>query len=145
MTNPSGEERITTLHNVYNSPLTPAAGINSRYFLGKINWFDYAKDEMFLLIIPRGTELNSDVLAYWQWTKAKDDDVDLGGKLVNFKDIIRSVRKSSVGKIVSFGNDKATLCFTFEAIIPDAVDVFIARMNNPIEDQVGPFVTAEML
>ena len=137
MSNPSGyKSSPTTLNNVYDSPLI--AGILPRYFLGKMNWLNYAIDEMFLVIIPRGSERNSDVLAYWQWTVN-----DKGEKKANrdFKDIIRSAEQSSAGEIVVFGDDTATY-YVFNGTIASDGNTFSVNMKNPGGAKAGPFVLA---
>ena len=137
MSDPSGQKSsLKPLYNVYDSPLI--AGINPRYFLGKMNWLNYAIDEMCLFIIPRGGELNSDVLGYWQWTI---DSHGIKMQNANFKDIIRSAEKSSVGEIVVFGDDEATY-YTFDGIIASDGNTFTVNMKNPREAKAGPFVLA---
>ena len=137
MSNPSGEKSSpTTLTNVYDSPLT--AGIIPRYFLGNISFYPYATDEMFLVIIPHGSELNSDILAYWQWT------VDAGGNKksnFNFKDIVRSAEQTSVGEIVTFGDNTASY-YSFDGTIANDGKTFSVKMKDPKGNTAGPFVLA---
>ena len=35
---------------------------------GKLDWYDYAKNECITLVFPAGFALKDPVCAYWQWT-----------------------------------------------------------------------------
>lgn len=54
-----------------------------RLYFGKLTYLPYAKDELFIMILPRGMATNAPVFAFWQWTtdakgiqKANTDSID---------------------------------------------------------------------
>ncbi|KAI0650849.1 hypothetical protein C8Q79DRAFT_1007079 [Trametes meyenii] len=64
---------------------------------GKLQWFDYAKDECITMVFPAGFALSDPVCAYWQWTEESK-----GNKKRNHFEsgTINTVTKTASDKIV---------------------------------------------
>src|SRR3990170_4488129 len=43
-------------------------------YRGKMNWYEYADNEEFTVILPCGERLNDPINLYWQWTKDSRGD-----------------------------------------------------------------------
>ena len=59
-------------------------GTNFLSFIGKLDWYEYAKDCMITIVFPQGLKEGNSVLAYWQWdvdAKGNHSLVSLKGKL----------------------------------------------------------------
>jgi hypothetical protein len=48
-------------------PMSPERPI-PRIYAGKLNWFDYAVNELFLVVLPDGLGRSYPATAHWQWT-----------------------------------------------------------------------------
>lgn len=135
MSNPSGNRSPpAVLERDYNTPLTQ--GVVPLYFLGKMNWLTYAKNELFLVIIPAGVAVGRDVLAYWQWTV---NDAGKEKANVNYKDIIRTREETAQGDVVTFGQEPDTY-YTFNGTISKDGQTFSVNMKNPSGAKGGPFL-----
>ncbi|KAK1659959.1 hypothetical protein BDP55DRAFT_732827 [Colletotrichum godetiae] len=68
MSNPNKEKRTMTLKQVWKSETEVPKGA-LRIWTGKINWPNYATNEMATFIVPEGFGKDKPVLAVWQWTQ----------------------------------------------------------------------------
>lgn len=68
MSNPNKEKSTMTLKRVWKSETEVPKG-SLRIWTGKINWPNYATNEMATFIVPEGFGKDKPVLAIWQWTK----------------------------------------------------------------------------
>jgi len=76
---PGFESLTLTMHNVSNQGsstvkltldyMEPASSPASHMlYMGKVDWYQYARNEVLLVIIPSSPDSKSTVCNYWQWT-----------------------------------------------------------------------------
>ncbi|RYP59506.1 hypothetical protein DL769_008496 [Monosporascus sp. CRB-8-3] len=97
-------------------------------YVGKLNWYEYAKDECITIVFPAGFAINDPVCAYWQWT------VDgSGNKKTNTaqRGLITSVTKTAREYRVRFSFDY----YAFEGLVTTDFNALSLTMSNPSGDQ----------
>ncbi|ROW13089.1 hypothetical protein VPNG_05919 [Cytospora leucostoma] len=93
-------------------------------YVGKLNWYDYAKDECITVVFPAGFAVNDPVCAYWQWTvdasgNEKINTVHLG--------LITSVTKTAREYRVRFPFDY----YAFEGVVATGLEALSLTMSKP--------------
>ncbi|EUC55297.1 hypothetical protein RSOL_108030 [Rhizoctonia solani AG-3 Rhs1AP] len=93
-------------------------------YVGKLNWFDYAKNECITIVFPAGFALKDPVCAYWQWTvdgqgTEKANSSQLG--------LITSVTKTTTTYYIKFPFDYYAFSGT---VSPDSTSLSLT-MSNP--------------
>ncbi|KAK0374210.1 hypothetical protein CLIM01_08430 [Colletotrichum limetticola] len=68
MSNPNKDKSTMTFNRIWKSESQTPAG-SLRIWTGKMNWPNYATNEMATFIVPEGFGKDKPVLAVWQWTK----------------------------------------------------------------------------
>ncbi|KAK7447460.1 hypothetical protein VKT23_014169 [Stygiomarasmius scandens] len=97
---------------------------------GKLNWFNYAVDECFTIVLPAGVALNDPVSAHWQWT------VDASGnkkKNVSMTGTIGTVTTNNEYRIGFAFN-----YYSFEAVVSNDFKTLTVTMRNPKGDHSDP-------
>ncbi|KAL1689438.1 hypothetical protein GGG16DRAFT_126442 [Schizophyllum commune] len=94
---------------------------------GKLDWYDYAKNECITLVFPAGFALKDPVCAYWQWTAdakgvEKSNTYQLGA--------ISSVTKTADEYRVAFSFEY----YSFEVVVAPDLKSVTATMRNPAGD-----------
>ncbi|KAK3291551.1 uncharacterized protein B0H64DRAFT_330401 [Chaetomium fimeti] len=97
-------------------------------YVGKVNWYDYAKDECITIVFPAGFAVNDPVCAYWQWTvdtngNKKSNTTQLG--------LITSVTKTAIEYGVRFAFDY----YAFEGVVSEGLNTLSLTMSNPSGDK----------
>ncbi|KAM0542736.1 hypothetical protein ACHAPJ_012669 [Fusarium lateritium] len=67
MSNPTGYKTYMDFKRIWQSQGEQSTG-PARIWTGKINWSQYASDEMAIFIVPEGFGQGKPVLSLWQWT-----------------------------------------------------------------------------
>ncbi|KAL7269583.1 hypothetical protein RUND412_007746 [Rhizina undulata] len=104
---------------------------NALIYTGKLNWFEYVRNEMITLVAPTGLREGHPVCIYYQWTKDGN-----GVKKVNhcFKNTIRDVKTASDGGIkAQFGDGY----FEFSINLSNSKKTLSLEMTNPSGDRDG--------
>jgi hypothetical protein len=99
---------------------------------GKLNWFQYAANEMITLVIPAGVSSGAPAGLYYQWT--------VDGKGVSKSSLFLNTTFQSV--TTQNNEAKGTIdggYYTYEFTVPDHGDATL-RMSNPS----GKFVTTSL-
>ena len=93
-------------------------------FVGKFDWFDYAKNCMVTFVFPQGLKENCTALAYWQWDKDSDGKHSLAtmqGSIFILKD----------SYIRFFNADANYYYFDGTVIVEGETASMDLRMHNP--------------
>jgi hypothetical protein len=96
-------------------------------YQGKLNWYNYAQDELFVIVLPFGVaRLNDPIHLYWQWTK-----LDNGSTKVNVlsRSFISSVTETAID-----GEDQFSCVhddyYTFDIVSKRHYDELHVTMRN---------------
>lgn len=68
--NPQNDTSSFDVTVVSNTPKDTFSGILSSYriYVGKLSWYEYAVNEMIVIVIPDEVETDAPICAFWQWT-----------------------------------------------------------------------------
>lgn len=113
-----------------NDPTVP------RLYLGKMNWYEYAENEMFLVVAPGSMDNGKNICAYWEWTKTGAGDNKYN---VDDKDSISAVKKFTGGEQITFHQGENGY-YTFVGDVYEDKKQLSVMMSNPAGDKQGPFV-----
>lgn len=126
MRNPQGDrsDPITLTRQYGDAARVPSTAVCT----GKLNWLEYAKNEMITLVIPAGVSNDAPVGLYHQWT------VDASGNEKKNHPVnatFRNVTTSSNGDVKGTFDDGY---YTFEATVLNGGQEATIRMSNPNGD-----------
>ncbi|KAI0650856.1 hypothetical protein C8Q79DRAFT_1007084 [Trametes meyenii] len=102
---------------------------STEVFTGKLNFLDYAVDEMITLVIPNGIADGEPVGMYWEWTKDGQ-----GRPKQN-----HCVNSTFRGVVTTGGETKGTFddgYYTYQAVILSDDQHATLHMRNPVDDRV---------
>lgn len=92
-------------------------------YVGKLNWFGYAQNELITVVFPAGFSHNDPVYAYWQWT------VDgAGNKKTN------CTQKSSITSTTKYHIDFSCGYYAFGGIVSADLNSLSLSMSCPQGD-----------
>ncbi|EIW52721.1 uncharacterized protein TRAVEDRAFT_135035 [Trametes versicolor FP-101664 SS1] len=122
MRNQSGDtsSAITLQEQLSDACRVPSTEV----FTGKLNWFNYAVNDMITFVVPRGVAVGAPVGLYWQWTE------DANGNLKQNRSVNSTFRAVSA----SGGQTTGTFddgYYTFEATILSDDKSATIHMRNP--------------
>lgn len=124
--------RVFYLHPSVEDPLHPSP--DARIYVGKMNWYDYAVDEIFVIICPSYIDTDSQVCAYWQWTKNAHGSTKVNVDCqVNYNEFAAG---DNGFKFKFIQNNY----YTFWCDLDEAANQLKATMSNPAGDSPHPFV-----
>ncbi|GBB91534.1 hypothetical protein RclHR1_01890008 [Rhizophagus clarus] len=105
-------------------------------YRGKMNWYEYANNEEFTVILPCGKRLNDPINLYWQWTKDSSGDRNVN---VLSQTTITSVTQTGIPGEVKF----SCLCnnyYTFDITSKQYGTRLSIFMRNPRGDTSSEMV-----
>lgn len=131
MRSPQGERSsVMVLKAAYtdNDP-NPAPLEKARPLIhvGKLNWYEYAINELFVVILPLGLRGGKPVGAFWQWTIRAD-----GQRNCNAHIIRTQVCDTALANNFSFSDGY----YTFNCEIDESSENLKVTMRNPAGDTV---------
>lgn len=126
MSNPQGETASLSLSLQYSDTIrVPSTSV----FTGKLNWFEYAKNEMLTAVVPRDVANGEPVILIHQWTI---DGADVEKSIHTIKSTFKDVVPSSNGDLSgSFDAENYKYGFTMKKAHNDLV----LSMTNPSGDR----------
>ncbi|RUP48656.1 hypothetical protein BC936DRAFT_144228 [Jimgerdemannia flammicorona] len=101
-------------------------------YTGKLNWYNYAVDEIFTIVVPNVFNYGEPILAYWQWTQ---DDSGTKKKNVSVVGKIDSIIHTASEQKIGFFYDQY---YKFDAVVGSDDKSLVVTMRNPKGDKSGP-------
>jgi len=105
-----------------------------RTYAGKLNWYDYAVNELFIVVLPAGLGEDLPVTAYWQWTKNAQGEPKVN-RDVNDKQ--RHGDKNTKDPNTFYFGDGY---YTFNCTADDKNKTLTVTMKNPSGNSSGPIM-----
>ncbi|KAF0475497.1 hypothetical protein F8M41_024606 [Gigaspora margarita] len=97
-------------------------------YVSKLNWYDYAVNELFIIVFPSGLGEDLPVTAHWQWTK------NLSGEQKANRDLSDKQHKNNQNPTsFHFGDGY----YTFNCKADDKNKTLAVTMKNPSGDSFG--------
>jgi len=122
MSNRSNQRsRPTILQLSYSDPSILPQSARCLVYTGKLNWLNYATDDMIIVVVPNSLDWGETICAYWQWT------VNANGAEKSNYDAVGFVDSSTkAGKITFHANKN----YSFEGEVANAGDKLTLTMRN---------------
>ena len=131
MRNPAGDSSQMVLSRVYQEDddrLVPFEKTPCRIYVGKLDWYEYAVNEMFMIVLPTGLCEGEKALVFWKWTK-----VASGMKKVYVEAIDTQNADAAIGNQFHFIQNSY---YTFKCNAVENSSVLKVTMKNPKGDSV---------
>lgn len=128
---------MTLTRSFANDSLSSAAQI----YAGKLDWFQYAVNEMITVVLPSGIYSGATSCIFFQWT------VDSSGNKKGNKAIVTPLNGASITEsgTASASTNDGYYTYTFE--VPKIGDVLTLNMQNPKNehDHSAPYKLARVM
>ncbi|KAE9391220.1 hypothetical protein BT96DRAFT_1061792 [Gymnopus androsaceus JB14] len=124
MSNPQGDTAPISLSLKYSDSMRAPSAL---VFTGKLNWFEYATNEMVTLIIPDTVRDNEPVVLSYQWTK---DNAGISNNNYTVRSKLQAVSTQSNGNFCAQFDDGH---YTFTLHKTD--ERHMLSMTNPFGDR----------
>jgi hypothetical protein len=112
----------TTLQLSYSEPSILPLAAKCLVYTGKLNWLNYAADDMITVVVPNSLDWGEPICAYWQWT------VNAKGAEKSNYDAVGFVDSSTKAGKITFHANKY---YSFEGEVANAGDKLTLTMRNP--------------
>jgi len=86
-------------------------------FFGKLNYMDYADNEMIILVLPKGLKEGDPVCAYWQWTPLPLGYP--GNKMELHSSVISSASANDKARRIEFTIQGDGYTWNINAVLPE--------------------------
>ncbi|CAG8487775.1 374_t:CDS:1 [Gigaspora rosea] len=97
-------------------------------YVGKLNWYDFAVNELFVVVFPSGIGEDLPVTAHWQWTKNSSGESKVNRDLTD-----KQHKNSQDPQMFYFGDGY----YTFNCTADDKNKTLAVTMSNPSGDSFG--------
>lgn len=128
MSNPSGATSVPFTLSLSHTDPVPLV------YVGKLDWFNYAVNEMITIVVPSPGSYNTGdtVCVYWQWT------VDATGAKKKNRDFVGPMEVLSTA-----GDGSETLripveYYTFDGVVSAGKETLTMTMSNPNGEKSKP-------
>ncbi|KAK1728326.1 uncharacterized protein BDZ83DRAFT_648886 [Colletotrichum acutatum] len=138
MSNPNKEKSTMTFNRIWKSESQTPSG-SLRIWTGKINWPNYATNEMATFIVPEGFGKDKPVLAVWQWTKNGEGKPKNPNVHVAKQSILSSPDKTVKFEYNSFYHVTCTWQQSTERL---AVHMKGSGIESNVSQEIGDFALA---
>ncbi|KAK1488854.1 hypothetical protein CABS01_02484 [Colletotrichum abscissum] len=138
MSNPNKDKSTMTFNRIWKSESQTPSG-SLRIWTGKINWPNYATNEMATFIVPEGFGKDKPVLAVWQWTKNGEGKPKNPNVHVAKQTILSSPEKTVKFEYNSFYHVTCTWQQSTERL---AVHMKGSGIESNVSQEIGDFALA---
>lgn len=111
-----------TLQLSYSEPSILPQSAKCLVYTGKLNWLNYAVDDMIIVVVPNSLDWGEPICAYWQWTVNPKRAEKSNHDAVGFVD-----SSTKAGKITFHANKN----YSFEGEVANAGDKLTLTMRSP--------------
>ncbi|KAF1995007.1 hypothetical protein P154DRAFT_526649 [Amniculicola lignicola CBS 123094] len=131
MCNPEGDSSEMVLNRAYSqedNAISPLEKPRLRIYVGKLNWYEYAVNELFIIMLPTGLCEREKALAFWQWSKDAAGSTKVGVEAIDTQ-----AADDAMGNDFHFVQGGY---YTFKCTTEESSNILKVTMKNPNGDSV---------